>query len=304
MRHLRKALLALLVLLAASRGVGQAQGTDSLLDRLPADTQVIYGLHVQQVLASPFGQFLFAQLPAQNPLTQMSALTGFDLRRDLQEMVVASFDGRSGQPLVRLRGVFPRERFLAVAKLSGATSAEYRGITILTTDQKDMQGSLALLDSATLAFGPPVLVNALIDHGAAPGALPLALADRARVSSTSHDVWFATVTPLASLLGNRPDSASGPLPAALLQGLRETSGGLQFTADTVNIDAEAVTKSASDAQTMATMLTFVARMSAGPQLPALKNASFAAEGPAVRMTLSIPEQELERMTRANSPTPP
>jgi hypothetical protein len=282
--------IALLLTLAAAGG--RAQVTPALLERLPGNTQVVSGIQVQAFLASPFGKFLFTQIPAQNPLAQMAAMTGFDLQRDLQEVVIGG-GGIFGAstPLVVLRGTFPIEQFTDFARKAGAGTTTFQGVTLITPQQKN-QPSLALLDASTIAFGDAATLSNLIDHTS--GGIAPALADKARAVSAGRDVWFATVTPLSGMM---PVDANDPR-TQMLQGIRETSGGAHFNTDTVDLGAEALTASENDAQVLAGMLRLITSMAAGKQAPVLKNISFQTEGSSVKLQLSVAEQDLEQMTKA------
>lgn len=63
----------------------------SLLSLIPAEAKVAGGVQVARTLGSPFGQYVLAQMGQSNKdLQEFIDATGFDPRRDLQEIVFAS----------------------------------------------------------------------------------------------------------------------------------------------------------------------------------------------------------------------
>jgi hypothetical protein len=78
---------ALALLLTATAG---AAVDPNLLGLMMPEAKVVYGVQVQQTLASPFGQYAISHLPQNDAMTHFEAATGFDLQRDLREILVAS----------------------------------------------------------------------------------------------------------------------------------------------------------------------------------------------------------------------
>ena len=61
----------------------------ALLALMPPDASLLFGVQAQNVLASPFGRFAVAQLPANNGMMQLAAATGFNYQQDLKEILGA-----------------------------------------------------------------------------------------------------------------------------------------------------------------------------------------------------------------------
>ena len=97
----------------------QAAVDPALLNLAPPEAKVLYGIQVQATLASPFGQFALSHLPT-NAVTRFAAATGFEVQRDLQEVVVASSSSDGSDVLILARGTFPSDKFIALASVSGA----------------------------------------------------------------------------------------------------------------------------------------------------------------------------------------
>src|SRR6185369_6789402 len=78
---------ALALLLSATAG---AAVDPNLLGLVMPKARVLYGVHVQQTLASPFGQYAIAHLPQNDAMLRFQAATVFELQRDQREILVAS----------------------------------------------------------------------------------------------------------------------------------------------------------------------------------------------------------------------
>ena len=120
---------ALALLLTATAG---AAVDPNLLGLVMPEAKVLYGVQVQQTLASPFGQFAISHLPQNDAMIRFQAATGFELQRDLREILVASSTtGRlddGSDALVLASGTFAPDKVLALATVIGAKVSDYRGV--------------------------------------------------------------------------------------------------------------------------------------------------------------------------------
>ena len=137
----------------------------ALLALVPPDASMLFGMQVQNVLSSPFGQYAAAQLPVNNGMVMFAAATGFNYQHDLQEIVGASNGGGTRPSLILARGQFQPDKFLALAAVAGATITNFNGTQIFTPPQGPL--SVAFLDASTLALGDPDSLKAAIDRYAA-----------------------------------------------------------------------------------------------------------------------------------------
>ena len=272
-----------------------------LLGLVMPDAQVLGGMQVQRSLASPFGQYFMTQIPTNDGVSKFAAATGLDVRRDVREIVVASVGGTLGAGnanpgLVLVRGTFEPARFAALATLSGSRVTPENGVLVITPPQNPAT-SLAFLDPSTLVIGDGASVKDAIARHAAHATFGGPLAQQAQVASGANDVWITTLTPLAQFM----KGANSPLPPALLQTVAAISAGVHFDAGAVTLLGEVSTPSEKDAQSMADMLKFLAAMlqsnkSQNPQAAALlQSAQFTASGPVMRISLSVPEQQMEQL---------
>ena len=297
MNYLRVWAAALLTASAAPAAVDPA-----LLELVMPDAQVLAGMQVQQSLASPFGQYFLTQIPDNDAVTKFAAATGLNLRRDVREILVASAGGTLGAGsanpgLILVRGTFQPDRIAALAALAGSSVTPENGVVVITPPQNAAGTSFAFLDSSTLAIGDRASVQAAVARHAANAVFAGPLAQQAQVASGANDAWLTTLTPLAQFM----KGATTPLPPALLQTVAGISAGVHFDAGAVTLQGEISTPSEKDAQSMADTLKFLAAMlqanrNQNPQAAALlQSAQFTTVGPVMRMSLSVPEQQMEQI---------
>jgi hypothetical protein len=161
---LRALTLSLTCLLASVASAADPQ----LLRLIMPDARVVSGFDVGRIKTTPFGQFFLAQLPAGDPnFNEFINLTGFDPRRDLQEVLMAS----QGEPakksgLVVVRGSFDSARLLALVKAQGKASFEnYKGFSLVSGGHGPGQ-AFAFLDNSLAVAGDVESVRGAIDRRA------------------------------------------------------------------------------------------------------------------------------------------
>ncbi|MGH9667161.1 MAG: hypothetical protein ACRD9L_22280, partial [Bryobacteraceae bacterium] len=219
----------------------------SLLDLVMPDAKVVSGIHVDQTKATPFGRYVLSRMQTgDQDLRKFMDQTGFDPRRDLNEILVAS-TGTEGasHTLILGRGAFDAARMTSAAKQAGATLIRYHGIDILQHKEHDTDGGIALLDGGTAVIGDLASVQAAIDRRNSGSASPVALADKVRKVSTANDVWFLTLGPPSAFLNGKiaDPNLNGAMKGDMLQSVEEASGGLRFGAFNVSLTAELVARS-------------------------------------------------------------
>jgi hypothetical protein len=277
-----------------------------LLSQVPSDAKMIAGGNLSQLLNSPFLRFLMSQAQSsyQQQLQQLSKLTGFDLQRDVSEFLIAS-DGDAKAPtgLVFVRGAFDPERILASAAQLGMVMQSYNGVQVLTGKDKT-DGWCAFLDHSTAALGDPLSVQGAINRrGAGPGPDSKLLAKVQQISG-QYDFWAVSVIPVSNLTSNAPDSnVTGILQGDVIQNIVESSWGIKFGND-VLLAAEAVTRSPKDAAALADVVRFLTGMvqmatqktpQAGASMTLLQRLDLKTEGNIARISITIPQAELQRL---------
>lgn len=292
-----------------------ASAADPRLLRLVApDAKVVSGIDVDRLKASPFGQFLLAQISLNSQeFSQFMGATGFDPRRDLNEILMAASGGPETKTgLLMIRGSFDPARIAALIKAGGQAPETYKGVEIFGgAKQGKGAQSVAFLDNATAIAGDLAGVKAAIDRQTQPSTLDPALAARVNDLSGSQDIWAVSTLPLSTLAGAVPDrNVSGALQGDLLKAIESTSGGVKFGAS-VDFSAEAATRSEKDAGSLADVARFLlslvqsnAPKGPGPAafLAMLQNVNISTQASSVKLSFSIPESELENLiSQRNTP---
>jgi hypothetical protein len=311
-----KIMMGLLTALAMGLSAPAAlAGVDpALLALVMPDAKMLVGIQVSQAQASPVGRFLLSQLQLDENANKAMTAAGFDLHRDLREILAAYGDGSN--VLLLGRGSFQPARISKAAVGAGAVSAMYHGVELLTHPgftrsfggggvRTDPSTSVAFLDASTVAAGDTDAVKALIDRRTAGMVLSAALSEKARQISVGNDAWVASLSPPAALAGAVQSAQLGPF-QNLLQAALQLSAGLKFAATQVTLSAEVVARSAQDAQSMADVLKFLIGMmqqdnSSGQNAPNPSKTPWPADaaqvssnGSIMHLVISIPEQQMEQ----------
>src|SRR5437879_488876 len=146
-----------------------------LLNLLMPDAKVVAGVNVEQAKGTRFGQYILNQMQtADAHMQELVALTGFDPRRDVRELLVAS-DGvpKGHNGLALARGNFEVAKITAAASLHGAATEVYGNTTII--EDPKQEGGIAFLNSTTVAAGDIASVKGAIDRQTAAQPLPAAI---------------------------------------------------------------------------------------------------------------------------------
>jgi hypothetical protein len=283
----------------------------ALLQLVMPDAKVIAGIQVDQTKNSLFGQYVLSHMQVDDVgFKNFIAQTGFDPRRDVSELLIAS-NWESNSPanrwLVMARGTFDSSKVASAAQGNGITTTNFQGVDILTYSghgQSDVQNGIAFFDATSAVMGDLPSVQAAIQRrksGAAPSGQ---LLTKVRDLSSKNDFWFVTLVPVSEFAGAMPDpNLSGAMKGNLLAAINEASGGIRF-GDTVTISAEALTRSDKDAQALVDVVKFVAGMiqlnrqnnpAAGQVATLLDTLDCKTAGNVTTISLAIPEQQLEQM---------
>lgn len=266
------------------------------------DTQFMAGVNVAQVMLSPFGQYLLTQ---NGPLPEVALqilkdAAGFDPRRDLREILVCS-SGLTGSDsgIILARGAFDIPKILEGAQSNGASVETYNGVPIVN----EPNGSALGFPNSTLAIsGGAAAVRAAIGRMSAQASISSALAAQVNQLSVAEDAWFVSLAPLSQL---QPEG-----PAAMLSKVQQASGGVKFGANAV-VTLQAVSATDQDAAALAALLKSLAGTAdlfthdhyvANAAL--LQSLSATSEGPVTKISLSVPEPQIEEMmhvSRADAP---
>ena len=296
-------------LAAAFCGVLPAKAADSqMLGLVMPDVKIIGGINVDQAKASPFGQYVLAQMaPQDQQLQSLQTLIGFDPRQDVHELLVASTAASGHMGLVMARGMFDPGKIAAAAQLGGAKSEAYNGATIL--ENKEQTAGVAFLDATLAVMGYIPAVKAAIDRQKTPTVLPPALASQVSEWSLSQDAWAVAIVP-PSTIQRQPKAPQVPMIGQLagIQLIQHAAGGVKFGANVV-VKVQAETDTAQNATNLVGALQLLANLAQAQsqqnaQTAALwKSMTITAQGALVSLTVSLPETQLEEVVKPHPAAP-
>jgi len=294
-----KAQILTATLLTAFSGALSA-ADPQLLNLVMPDAKVLAGVNVEQAKGTQFGQWVLNQLQTHDAQMQkLVALTGFDPRRDVSELLVAS-DGVAGSQtgLALARGSFDAAKITAAATVAGVVTEVYGGFTILEEPKKQLAG-IAFLDATTVAAGDIANVKGAIDRLKMPQPLPAAVAVKVNQWSNSQDAWGITTVPPASLAP--PAKAGAPNPVLNAgQNVQAAAFGVKFGALVV-FSGEAQCDTAQNAKTLGDvvqLLINLAQMQANldPTAAALiKSVTVTTSGNVMKIQASLPEDVFQQL---------
>ena len=279
----------------------------ALIRLVGPDVTVLAGIDVDQAKASPFGQYLLQQSQKdEEGFKKLTEATGFDPRRDLREILMASAGGQNSG-LVLVRGTFDVARIMSLAKTAGAAPESYQGIDVLA-GKTPKSGWLAFLDASTAVAGDEQNVRAAIDRrrgGAGPNT---ALAARAIEWSAKADAWAVSLGSPKEWGGKVKTPAGGTaINPDLLEAIEQSAGGIKF-GPTVLISAEALVRSDKDATALVDVLRFLVGLTqlnrqqpgAAEVAALLDTLKFDVTGRTVKVSLSVTEGQLEGLFKPHS----
>ena len=273
-----------------------------LLNLVMPDAKVVAGVNVDQAKASALGQYFLSQAQASDArLQDLAALTGFDPRRDVRELLAAS-NGAPGEKkgIVLARGVFDSAKIAAAARLKGALAETYQGVLLLE-DPKQTH-ALAFLDASLAVAGDIASVKSAIDRRSSSTPLPTALAIKIGTLGASQDAWAVTTVPPSQLQSISHGAAPALPQQPAFQNIQQASAGLKF-GDTIALTADALASSAQEATSMADALKFLASMAQmqanqnPPVAALLKSLVIGTQGATVTVTASLPEDQLQNLLK-------
>jgi hypothetical protein len=285
-----------------------AAADPALLNLAPPDAKIVAGADVTLTLNSPLGQFLLSRTEANDKnFQQFITDTGFDPRRDLREVIVASKTAAKGHDgLVIARGIFNSAQILGFAGAHGATVTTYQGVNILSGPNGRTEHGLAFLNGSIAVLGPADEVRNAIDRWRTGARFDPALAAKITDVSSRNDAWVVTFGSPALLAGTiRNPTMSGAMKGDVLQGIEQASGGVKFGSSVV-VSAEAVTRSEKDATALSDVIRFLvslAQLNSDQQAAAaigeiISTMQLTTEANTVKFSVSVPEAQLEKLFRS------
>jgi hypothetical protein len=302
-----KAQILTATLLTAFSGALSA-ADPQLLNLVMPDAKVLAGVNVDQAKGTQFGQFVLNQLQTHDAqMQQLVALTGFDPRRDVSELLVSS-DGVAGSKtgLALARGNFDIAKITAAATVAGAATEVYNGFTILE-DPKNKEAGIVFLDPTRVAAGDIASVKGAIDRLKTPQLLPAAVIVKVNQWSLSQDAWGIATVPPDSLVPANAPGAQNPL-FNVGKSVQAAAGGVKFGALVV-FSGEAQCDTAQNAKTLGDMIQLLinmAQMQANldPTAAALiKSVTVTANGNLMKIQASLPQDVFQQLLQQSHKKP-
>ncbi|MBK5294592.1 MAG: hypothetical protein JJE04_23290 [Acidobacteriia bacterium] len=299
----RRNLLALLF--AAATVMPAAAADPSMWNLVMPDARIMIGMDVTRVVSSPLGQKFLSQLNLESgDFKKFMDSTGFDPRRDLREVLVASTGGATHQgSLVIVRGVFDEAKISALLSVSGqAAAGTHQGVKILSSGKDN--GSVGFLSSSMLVGGTLDEVKAAIDRQQSGATLDASIASRIQSSASRYEAWLISTASPSSFTRIPGPNPGNMMRADLFQAVESFSGGLHLSGDIVDLDAEAVTRSEKDASALVDVFKFLVQVVGSNQPPdspmgkMFDSMKSSVEGRTAKLSFSAPSSEILKLFEA------
>ena len=241
-------LVPLFLLMIFPPGCQPAERVDNVLAKLiPADSQALFGARMEQLRSAP----LYTKLVGEQKLPQLDSFageTGFDPRRDVRDLIVAS-NGRPNTGVLLARGTFH------VADVKTLKKVRYRGYVLSLTPKED--AGFCIMDNTLAIAGPTASMKAALDQYLSSGKDAAIkdttdLLNQARAVPQQFQVWSVSVGGADFLANNLPHEGNAANFGKIFRSMENThfqadlSHGLNATAQgQCRTDADA--KSLGDA---------------------------------------------------------
>jgi hypothetical protein len=290
-----------------------AFGADAgLLNLVMPNAKVIAGMDIARAKASPFGQRLMQSMNLNDEdLAKFIAMTGFDPKRDLTEVVIASVDTntKGGNALLLVRGNFDASRLKLALAQNGLNMVQ----TVMGVEMFSKPGegnSVAFVDSGLAVAGDSNAVKAALERRAGGSGLPAATYAKAQDMSRDNDIWMVTSVPVAQFAEkmpeNTPGQINGMMKGDMFSAVEQAAMGVKFAAEMLNVTMEAAVRSEKDATAIADVARFLSGMvqlnrdkpEVAGLATALDSMKLTTNAKNVRMTISVPQTELEKMLKS------
>lgn len=288
-----------------------------LLALLPPSCQTVAAIDVESSRSSSFGQYVLNQMSQhEDSFQELVQKTGFDPRRDLQSLVIASMPPDSpghSKNLVLARGVFDQALISSQATAKGMVQQTFAGSPILVSTSGSPT-ALAFPQSGLAVFGDRSAVEQVLNasHGGHSSTLSAALKVQVAAASRNNDAWFASTVPANDLVSHMPQAGdafgNSTQKSQMMQAVLQSNGGVRFGSN-VQLSFNAQTRSDKDATSLTDFIRF---MSSAIQMqrqndpraallaPSFDSMQLRADGRQVYTSFSIPEADLEQILSAQA----
>ncbi len=273
-----------------------ASGADRALLAISGDAEMVIGVKADRALDSGLGRTALRDLAfADGRWEKILQAAGLDVKRDIQEIVIAANQASRRDALVSARGAFDRERIRAAAMGGGLTRQSYNGADVFVGP--DGQG-LAVAAANLAVLGPAVRIREAIDRWKQSAAPSAALLERVR-GVESGDLWLVSRAPIASLAAVAPDrNTAAAARGDLFRSIEQWDASIRL-GPMVRVDGHAWARSENDAASITEAMTFLMGLlqmqgGAGAGLAgAIEGFQAASTGNRVTVSFQVPEATLQ-----------
>jgi hypothetical protein len=288
-RKMRYVCILLFTLTACNSAETGRTGIDSTLVALvPPDATMLSGIRMEAVRATALYQKMLAQ-KALPQLDDFARQTGFDPRRDVRELLIAS---NGTDVLMAARGTFN------LRAIEGSTKSSYKGYTLYASESR----AVGLIDSTTAVAGPLPAVRAALDrYKSGDRARPEELLVRARQIPPENQIWSVSNGFENLLTMTIPQQGNAANAARILQSLQNTTAAADFRAG-VNGYINGLCRSDQDAKNLgdaARGLVGLGRLSVPENQPELlklwDGIKVDQQQRTVKITVGIPQELVDKL---------
>ncbi len=211
--------LPFLVMIAVLPFCRSEERVDNVLARLvPADSVSLFGARMDQLKGTPLYQRLVVREKF-DQLDEFAATTGFDPRRDVRDLLVAS-SAKAKNGILLARGSFHVTD--NVARLKDIRKVSYHGYVIYANDGED--SGFCILDPTLAVAGPISTMHEALDQykaGSREGAT--ALLAKARAVPIQFQLWAVSLGGADFIANNIPDSGNAANFGKIFRTLQNTA---------------------------------------------------------------------------------
>jgi len=286
----------------------------ALLNLVMPEARMVMGIDVERARDSFLGRKLLEQMDSHNgEFAKFVAMTGFDPRRDLREVIVATPDVNTKNPpaLILVRGVFDTGRINGFLKTAGVAAAEnLGGVDFYTQANSKEDMGFALIDGSLAIAGPKEVVRAALRRRTGTGsALTASTYSKVQSLSRGNDIWAVTSIPVAELSSAMPGGNAGTggmMGGDAFKGIEQAAMGIKFGNEAMELTAETVSKTEKDATGIADVVRFLSTMvqmnREKPEVKAFATAldamKLTTDAKTTTLTISLPMAEMEKMFKS------
>jgi hypothetical protein len=283
-----------------------------LLSLVPSGAKIVASVDVTHARNSEFGQYLLSKMQSEDAhFQEMIDQTGFDPRRDLQDIVFETGDpGATGKGsfAILARGNFDAAKIQALATSKGASVVSFSGVDMLVESKKQgQQTAIAFPEVGVAVMADLSTMKQIITNLSSPAVMDADLKSKINVIGNTNDAWFVSLVG-GSFLADHAGPAGQQTKA--LQGVLQSSGGVKLGA-MIETTFDATTRSAQDATALSDVIRFLASMvqmqrqndaRAEVLASALDGMTLQTTGATVHVAVTMAEKSLEQLAQS-SPAP-